>query len=72
MSTEIESLRNKSGGAYYACRLCDASQKAGNYYITDYGANYHKSIGCSGLKRTVYAVKLKEVDGRGACSKCGG
>ncbi len=69
---EIESLRNKSGGAYYACRLCDASQKAGNYYITDYGANYHKSIGCSGLKRTVYAVKLKEVDGRGACSKCGG
>ncbi len=69
---EIESLRNNGGAAYYACLLCGSSGPGGVYYITDYGTCYHTSISCSGLKRTIYEVKLSEAGGRGACSKCGG
>lgn len=69
---ELEKLRNKGGAIYYACPLCDGFETAGSCYITDYGTSYHTNIGCSGLKRTIYEVKLSEVGGRGACSKCGG
>lgn len=70
--SEVQSLRNKSGAVYYACPLCGDHGAAGKYYITDYGTNYHTSIACSGLKRTIYEVKLSEVEGKSACSKCGG
>lgn len=69
---ELENIRNKGGAIYYACPLCDGKVISGNCYITDYGTSYHTSITCSGLKRTIYEVKLSEVGGRGACSKCGG
>lgn len=69
---EIGSLRNSGGAVYYACSLCNSSGTGGVYYITDYGTCYHTSIACSGLKRTIYEVKLSETGGRGACSKCGG
>lgn len=69
---EIGSLRNNGGAIYYACLLCDHSAPGDMYYITDYGTCYHTSIACSGLKRTIYEVKLSETGGRGACSKCGG
>lgn len=68
----LENMRNKSGGIYYACPLCSGTKTEGSCYITDYGTNYHTSITCSGLKRTIYEVKLSETGGRGACSKCGG
>lgn len=68
----LENFRNRGGGIYYACPLCDELSMGGSCYITDYGTNYHTSITCSGLKRTIYEVKLSEVGGRGACSKCGG
>lgn len=69
---ELESLRNKGGAVYYACPLCADLWAGESCYITDYGTNYHTSVGCSGLKRTIYEVKLSETGGRGACSKCGG
>lgn len=69
---ELKSIRNKGGAIYYACPLCDDLRAAGNYYITDYGTNYHRSIACSGLKRTIYEVRLSEVGARGPCSRCGG
>lgn len=69
---KLEHLRNKNGAIYYACPLCGGFQAGGNCYITDYGTNYHTSVVCSGLKRTIYEVKLSETGGRGACSKCGG
>ena len=69
--TGVGSLRNASGAKYYDCPLCKSS---GSYvYITDYGTNYHGSLACSGLKRTVYQMKELQAQekGYGACSKCG-
>lgn len=69
---EWESIRNRNGAIYYACPICGDTAAGGSYYITDYGTNYHSRISCSGLKRTIYEVKLSEVGRRNACSRCGG
>lgn len=70
-NAEIEKIRNESGGKYYPCEFCMRKGSAANVvFITDFGNRYHKSLTCSGLKRTVYAVELKDVYGRGGCSKC--
>ncbi len=69
--SELGDRRNQSGGKYYSCEICDGSRAQGQVYITAQGASYHSQIQCSGLKRTIYTVPLSEVQGRGACSKCG-
>ena len=63
--------RNKSGSKYTACTSCCKKSTYENVYITDYGTNYHSTLSCSKLKRTVLAVDISEVEGRSACSKCG-
>lgn len=67
---ELENLRNESQGRYHACEACVHGTVSGRVYITDYGDRYHSSLGCSGLKRTIYAIPLSEAVGKGACSKC--
>lgn len=67
----VGGLRNASGGRYKRCESCGGSG-SGTVFVTDYGDRYHSSLTCSGLKRTVYMVKISEVGGRGVCSKCGG
>jgi len=64
---QLGSLRNKSGGIYYACSCYDGGSLV---YITDYGTQYHGDLNCSGLKRTVYKVSIDNVGDRHACSKC--
>lgn len=66
----VEELRNANQGKYHACEFCVHGNASGMVYITDYGERYHTSLGCSGLKRTIYAVPRSEAVGKGACSKC--
>lgn len=66
----LDTQRNQDGSKYYPCGECGGS--CGNIvYITNYGNRYHATLGCSGLKRTIMAVPISEVGGRGACNKCG-
>lgn len=39
-------------------------------FVTAYGDCYHSTLGCSGLKRTIKAVKLKDVGNLRPCSRC--
>ena len=55
---------------YHACEYCGAS--AGDYVLLcPEGEAYHTSATCRGLKRTVRRVRLSEVKGMPACSRCG-
>ena len=69
--TDVAGLRNEGGGKYYPCENC-GHNGGESVYITDQGDRYHSSLGCSGLKRTIYAIPLSQVGGRKACSRCGG
>lgn len=69
-SGQVGGLRNADQEKYHPCESCASGQAAGQVYITDYGNRYHCSLGCSGLKRTIYAIPLSEAVGKGACSKC--
>lgn len=54
------------------CGICTKyNTDAGRIYITDTGDHYHISLSCSGLKRTVYRVKLEDYPYLPACSNCG-
>lgn len=69
---QLAVLRNEDGGKYRKCAQCGTSENAfGRVYITNQGDCYHTDLGCSGIKRTVYMVRLSEVGSRGACSRCG-
>jgi len=67
---EVSELRNQSGGKYHACERCGSSSGEGAVYITNTGTRYHSQVGCSGLKRSVYAIPISEAIGKGACSRC--
>lgn len=73
--TELEDMRNENGGKYYPCQLCAAGSNPntkGQIYITNQGSSYHYKLRCSGLKRTIYCIRLSEVGDRKPCSRCGG
>lgn len=56
---------------YTACEKC--IHNSGNLsalFVTAYGDCYHSTLGCSGLKRTIRAVKLRDVRGLRPCSRC--
>lgn len=66
---ETSDLRNEDGGKYYPCEYCMHGSRE-NVFITATGNRYHDSVSCIKLKRSVYAVPLSEVYGRGGCSRC--
>lgn len=68
--SQLDGLRNTSGGKYYPCEACKGG--SGNQvYVTDSGDRYHNSTACSGLKRGVFSVQLSEVESWSPCSRCG-
>lgn len=56
---------------YQPCERCIKNGEAPKQlYITAYGDRFHSSITCSGLKRTLRAVKLSEIPGMRICARC--
>jgi hypothetical protein len=70
---QVDTLRNESGGKYKKCSICDGTipPDLKTVYITDTGDRYHWNLSCSGLKRTILTVPIKEVGERGLCRRCG-
>lgn len=69
----VEELKNADGKKYEKCKLCfdeEVYEAGGPIYVTARGEAMHTSLGCYGLKRTVYKVKLSEVGDRIECSRC--
>ena len=48
-----------------------AAPEENGYYICSEGECYHRRRDCPGLKRTVYCIARKDVDGYRECSRCG-
>ena len=68
-------MRNEDGGKYYPCRRCATGENPNqnaNIFITNQGNAYHYKLQCSGLKRTVYRIRLSAVGDRSPCRRCGG
>lgn len=67
----VKTLRNSSGGKYKKCIYCKPDTSEAVLYITEDGDRYHNTLSCSGLKRSVYRVKLSEIGGIQPCKRCG-
>lgn len=71
-AADIETMRNQWGRKYGPCERCARGERPENIFITREGECYHYSAECAGLKRTVYAMPLAEIQGRyQCCSRCG-
>lgn len=68
-SSELDTLRNQSGGIYHPCESCHP-EKNGTVYITTYGARYHSDEHCKSIEKNAHEVTMEETDGRKVCSKC--
>lgn len=65
----VEQLMNHSG--LDACEKCiQKGEKPSKLYITAYGECFHSSLHCSGLKRSVKAIRLSEAGHMRMCTRC--
>lgn len=65
--------RTMREGHYEACEKCiETGENYSALYVTASGDCYHATLGCSGLKRTIHAVKKSELSGLKLCSRCAG
>lgn len=68
--TSIENITDHS--SHKPCKKCITSGEIYTaIYMTVKGDSYHSTLSCSGLKRTIRAVRLSEVGGMRECSRCG-
>lgn len=68
---QAQSAINSDGRKYTACEVCGSGSAV--VYVTEAGIRYHSTVSCSGLRRTIDCVALKEAvaSGRHACPGCG-
>ena len=71
LSISITSMEDAQNQGYTACSFCGNGDSE-RVYITNEGNRYHCDVYCSGLKRTVYRIKLSEAGGIGGCERCVG
>lgn len=75
--SQLSTATNVYGEPYTYCSFCISGEENEAYsgnetmYITNTGSHYHSSLDCSGLTRTIYAVSISDVIGKGVCSRCG-
>ena len=65
-----DNYRNENGGKYTECEKCRGETHTDKWYIAREGNCFHYSENCSGLRRTVYAILLKDADDYRPCSRC--
>jgi hypothetical protein len=69
---QMQTMQNKYGRHYRRCELCeDVGGNGSAVYITEEGECYHTDLGCSGIKRTIFMIRLSEAGDLRECSKCG-
>lgn len=68
----LETIRNKAGAKYNACRLCkpNSDSKQEVIYVTDYGTAFHFSLSCSGINRSIIQMDKELVGDRKICEDC--
>lgn len=71
LSIHTASRETAKSKGYTACEFCGGKCRE-TVFVTDEGRRYHSDKNCSGLKRTVYIVKLSETGGLPGCSRCTG
>lgn len=73
LSTRTMGKEETLAEGYEPCSFCGKKPGIyGYYYVTTEGRKYHTQLSCSGLKRTIYMVRISEAEGRSACGRCGG
>ena len=72
--SEIENLRNASGGKYYPCAVCCGEDaKSSIVFYSKYGTRYHLSPLCRCLHSDVFVMEREKAEEKyGLCSKCKG
>ncbi len=68
--SQVDKLRNKGGGKYYACELCRPSGRELSVYVTSEGDRYHDERDCSGLRRHISSIPVSEKGERRPCTRC--
>lgn len=68
----VGNYRNENGGKYTECEKCREEVHGDVLYIAREGDCFHYSRDCSGLRRTVYAILLKDAGSYQPCSRCSG
>ncbi|WP_343210204.1 TadE family protein [Anaerolentibacter hominis] len=69
---EVDHIRNEYGAKYYPCEKCIKKNTPARLLVAADGNRYHSSENCSGLKRTIKEVYLRDIPGIRSCSRCGG
>lgn len=66
----ITQCRNEEGRRYAECEKCKGASAGEVLYITREGDCFHYNRDCPAIKRTVYAILLREAEGYRPCSRC--